>query len=90
MVQHWPAWYFGPGGQAQIFESAADVPKGWKDNPAKVGLAEGQDSPLDSFDIGRDEAIAVLKEHGVPANARWGDQKLAEALKEILADDDGE
>lgn len=32
----WPAWYYGPNDQAEIFESAADVPTGWVDHPAKV------------------------------------------------------
>lgn len=33
----WPAWYYGPNDQAEIFESAADVPADWVDHPAKVG-----------------------------------------------------
>ena len=33
--KHWPAWYYGPDGEAQVFENADDVPKSWKDHPAK-------------------------------------------------------
>lgn len=35
MYNKWPAWYYGPAGEAQVFENADDVPKGWKDHPAK-------------------------------------------------------
>ena len=35
MDSKWPAWYYGPAGEAQVFENADDVPKGWKDHPAK-------------------------------------------------------
>lgn len=31
-----PSWRYGPGGQAQIFQSEADVPKGWFDHPSKL------------------------------------------------------
>jgi hypothetical protein len=34
---HWPGWRYGPKGQSAIFESEADVPKGWEDHPSKVG-----------------------------------------------------
>lgn len=31
----WPAWYYGPKGEAEVFVSEDDVPKGWKDDPGK-------------------------------------------------------
>jgi hypothetical protein len=30
----WPAWYYGPGGVGQVFDSADEVPAGWVDHPA--------------------------------------------------------
>jgi len=33
--KNWPAWRYGPGGEAEIFASEADVPSGWKDHPSK-------------------------------------------------------
>jgi hypothetical protein len=30
----WPAWFYGPNGEAEIFASEADVPDGWRDTPA--------------------------------------------------------
>lgn len=35
-LQNWPAWRYGPSGEAQIFQREADVPKGWKDSPGKL------------------------------------------------------
>ena len=32
----WPAWFYGPGKQAAIFERPEDVPAGWRDAPGKV------------------------------------------------------
>lgn len=34
---HWPAWFYGPNGEAEIFEGAADVPADWRDSPAAFG-----------------------------------------------------
>lgn len=37
--QSWPAWRYGPSGEAQIFAQQGDVPEGWKDHPSKLGPA---------------------------------------------------
>lgn len=29
----WPAWRYGPNGEAEIFNSAEEVPKGWGETP---------------------------------------------------------
>jgi hypothetical protein len=34
--QSWPAWFYGPKGEAAIFQSQGDVPAGWEDDPSKV------------------------------------------------------
>ncbi len=36
---HWPGWFYGPNGEAEIFQSQADVPVGWEDHPSKVNSA---------------------------------------------------
>ena len=38
--QDWPAWFYGPDGEAAVFESEADVPAGWTDHPLKAGESE--------------------------------------------------
>jgi hypothetical protein len=37
--QAFPAWFYGPNGEAEIFQAEEDVPAGWVDHPAKVGKA---------------------------------------------------
>lgn len=29
-----PAWFYGPNGEAEIFATADDIPEGWADTPA--------------------------------------------------------
>jgi hypothetical protein len=31
-----PAWFYGPDGQAAIFHSAESIPEGWTDAPGKA------------------------------------------------------
>ena len=38
--KYWPAVFYGPDGQDQVFESPDQVPEGWHDDPAKVGDPE--------------------------------------------------
>lgn len=35
-----PAWFYGPDGEAEIFDSMEQVPSGWVDHPAKIGQKE--------------------------------------------------
>ena len=42
MASDFPAWFYGPNGEAAIFESAADIPTGWADAPGKAPV-----QPLD-------------------------------------------
>jgi hypothetical protein len=37
-IVYWPSWRYGPDGQAAVFNSEDDVPEGWADHPAKVGV----------------------------------------------------
>src|SRR6478609_9215596 len=43
--KNWPAWRFGPDDKSDVFEKAADVPKGWVDHPSKVGKATAESKP---------------------------------------------
>lgn len=38
----WPSWRYGPNGASGVFDSAAEVPKGWADHP---GAFETEDEP---------------------------------------------
>ena len=33
----YPAWRYGPNGDAKVFARAEDVPAGWQDHPSKAG-----------------------------------------------------
>lgn len=73
-----PAWYYGPKGEAEIFESAGDVPKGWLDHPQKAKTktvaakaAEPVDPPVTDAVVEKpleemtdEELEAVLKGYG--------------------------
>lgn len=58
-----PAWRHGPDGQSAVFDSEADVPKGWVDHPSKV---KGAPAPAE----GTKTAIA-------PSNGRTSAAKAA-------------
>lgn len=32
----WPGWFYGPNGEAQVFQNADEVPEGWFDSPQKA------------------------------------------------------
>ena len=33
--QEWPAWFYGPKGESNIFQNKDEVPKGWKSHPSE-------------------------------------------------------
>lgn len=41
----WPAWYYGPKGEADIFQSKTEVPSGWKDHPFNPDEAKATSKP---------------------------------------------
>lgn len=41
MTDKFPSWRYGPKGEAAVFDSEADVPRGWEDHPSKVGGEAG-------------------------------------------------
>jgi hypothetical protein len=52
----WPAWYFGPDGQKQIFQSEEEVPEGWVDSPDKVGAA-----PEEIIEENNDQVASLIE-----------------------------
>lgn len=42
--QNWPAWRYGPNGEARIFKSASEVPEGWGKHPTPAAPATEQQS----------------------------------------------
>lgn len=63
--QHWPAYRYGPKGEAEIFEKESDVPSGWTDHPSKVGEAKAAPKPAPAPKAADDAPPA--KKRGRPA-----------------------
>lgn len=88
-IASWPAWYYGPDGQSQIFQSEEEIPDGWEDHPKKVGDVRQRREPVppqespykDKTDA---EVIAELKLRDIEHGARWPRQRL----EKLLLDDD--
>jgi hypothetical protein len=69
----WPAWYYGPDNQSQIFENEDQVPDGWVDSPAKLS---------DKKPKGDDEGEAAKKREQ-EATAVYEKKTDAEIHKEL-------
>lgn len=66
---HWPAWRYGPNGEGAVFESEADVPKGWHDHPSKHEKAEAPKA-APSPSKPKSAAKSTGKKAGRPAKAK--------------------
>jgi hypothetical protein len=40
--EKWPAVFYGPDGQQEVYNGPLEVPEGWHDHPAKVGDAKAK------------------------------------------------
>lgn len=78
-IVNWPGWWYGPDGEAEIFNGPLEVPEGWHDHPRKH-LSEGELSVI----VGLEEALVARDEQALE-QAERDKQKLEEA-----ADDDGD
>jgi hypothetical protein len=60
MAKSWPAWFYGPNGEAEVFERKDDVPAGWTDSPQEKtdGQAEDQKTP-DQAEPGDNLAVTI-------------------------------
>jgi hypothetical protein len=71
----WPAWFYGPNNQAEIFTAESQVPAGWQDHPSKVTekpkpapapAAATKANPGDNQGGGTGDATGVLDADGWP------------------------
>jgi len=85
----WPAWRFGPGGEARIFQENEPVPAGWVDHPSKVvepvkvkrAVKEKKLSATEQARAeARAEGLSVLREAGVDISQDASDEELSAAL----------
>lgn len=63
-MSSWPAWYYGPNNQAEIFQNADEVPPGWVDHPSKAKggkkLEEPEDGDGEIDEITAEEMVEVF------------------------------
>lgn len=93
----WPAWYYGPNGEAEIFQKAEDVPKGWQDHPGKhKARKEKADDKRDDDDdddkagtggLTREQIVADLERRKVFFKANASTKTLYRLLMEAIEKD---
>lgn len=93
--QRWPAWWYGPEGQAELFNSEEEVPQGWEDHPSKHNPKnrnsgstngtgnDGKSAQDDNYSKLTDaEVFAALDKAGVAFNKKWPRTKLESLLRD--------
>jgi hypothetical protein len=69
--KNWPSWRYGPNeGEAQVFNSAAEVPKGWLEHPSlhkveKLAAQPKAPAPVNTK-LAQGGATTELDNHGWP------------------------
>lgn len=74
--QAWPAWKYGPNGEAQIFESEDDVPEGWGSFP-----------PGSEPDEVVDDSVPALRLTAAEKKAAKAAKEAAEAAEKAAAEE---
>ena len=80
VFQAFPSYRYGPNGEAEVFESEADVPEGWLDHPSKFNAPEA-DAPTAKATPQKRQTAAEKKAAAAEAAA-------AEAAAKAAADAD--
>lgn len=78
----WPAWWYSPDGESQLFETAEDVPTDWTPKPPTTIY----EPPAQGPQISKETVIKQLEDFGVAIDPTWGLAKLQEVLKELVND----
>lgn len=77
----WPSWYYGPDGEAKIFQREEDVPQGWKNTPYPPA-PEKAPEPVPTGPT-REEMIAELEAAGVALKRNFSTAKLRELFDQL-------
>jgi len=86
----WPSWRYGPNGEAEIFEKAEDVPKGWQDHPSKFKRREKgevekeDDGDADLGGLTREQIIGDLQRRNVSFKETETDRALYRKLLKAI------
>jgi hypothetical protein len=87
-----PAYFYGPGGQARVFNAAAEVPAGWADHPTKVkepNVIDVRGGVPHIKAITKAEISEKLEKLGVEHNPRWSEQRLYDMLVKAVTEQKG-
>ena len=74
-----PSFRYGPGGAAQIFQRAEDVPEGWFDHPSLVPDEPGNAESLEGINEAR---RLYRKKFNKNPGPRWDEATIREKLGE--------
>jgi len=78
MEDKYPSFRYGPGGKAEVFQSAEEVPPGWVDHPSKLKDAKPDESV--ERRPGRPELMEALRQRGIQFSPQAGGAELARLL----------
>lgn len=70
----WPAWMYGPNGEASVFNSAEEVPFGYTHRPGELFI------PPPPTGLDRDALLAEAEEKGIEVHPAWGNAHLRKVL----------
>ena len=79
-----PRWMFGPNGEEQIFQSKADVPKGWSDKHTPETIARVNGWPMPEKPV-KVEKVVIGKEFDHNNDGRPGGSTAPEPSDELAA-----
>lgn len=71
--QEWPSFRYGPNGESKVFQSADDVPEGWRDSPKNMGaqtFPESAQTFVEAAQTFGAETMADLTEKRRPGRPR--------------------
>ena len=71
----WPAWRYGPDGQAEVFQREEDVPYGWVDRPGKKFIPPEMPPLYDQEDL-----EAQLRAKGITPLGHWSHAYMKELI----------
>lgn len=61
--EHWPAVFYGPDGEQEVFNNPLEVPEGWHDHPRK--FKTGEKTKIHGYD----EAVAAAERNAAAVEA---------------------
>lgn len=58
-----PAWFYGPNGESQMFQRREDVPEGWADSPARFKPEADCEATPDAIFVNGERLVEQGQDH---------------------------